>query len=279
MKLKLKHKKLIVIASLIVLGVGTLTFSLINNDGNKEVASNKVGESEGEALNQLDAESQIASFTRKDSDLGDDNSTQDTTAAAVQEPELEVNADEEVVQLINNYMSGKLEPCVEVFTPLVNDVSLVNVEAMERETIIIEKYDNVTVYSIDTPQEGTSLVYANHDVKFVGIDTSAPAATRFLVVKDDDKAPYIFNGEVSEVIKEFISEFEQSSSYDELVKEVNTKLTSALNQDKELEELYSRLYESNTKAEATEAEESVETQETQETQAAEATANEEAATE
>lgn len=264
MNLKLKHKKLIVIASLMVIGIGTLAFSLVNGkDDNKEVASNETASSD--ILSQEDAESQIASFTGK----GTNQDTAEEETEAEAGLEFQVNEDPEIIELLTAYMNTKLEPSVEAFTPLVNDVSLIDVEAIDRETNIIEKYDNITVNSIDTPEEGTSLVYLYHDVKFIGIDTAAPAATRFLVVKEDDKAPYIFNGEIPEDIKSFIAEFEESNAYIDLVEEVNTKLLEALDKDQVLSEFYQRLYdqasaaEENTEEiEATETTESSESTET-----------------
>ncbi len=269
MNLKLKHKKLIVIAGFIVLGIGTLAFSLVNGSDKSGTGKDSA---EGEVLNQLDAESQIASFKGKDGIISGDNSTQDTIQAETEEaePELEVNADADIVELIMAYMDSKLEPNVEVFAKLVNDVSLIDIEAIERETNIIEKYDNITVYSIDASKEDVSLVYVYHDVKFVGIDTPAPAATRFLVVKEDDKAPFIFNGEVSEETKAFIAEFEETNAYDEFVEGVNTQLLAALDKDQVLAEFYAKLYESNSQAAAednqsSEPEETVEAGETEET--------------
>jgi len=264
MKLKLKQKKLIVIASLVVIGIGTLVFSLVNAPDNKELVSKDIEETQ--ELSQLEAESQIASFTGKSGNQGEE----DTAKEAETEPvlELQVDAEPKTVELITAYMNAKLEPSTEAFTPLVNDVSLLDIEAMERETNIIEKYDNIKVYSIDTPKEGISLIYVYHEVKFIGIETAAPAATRFLVVQEADKAPYIFNGELSEETKTFISEFEQSEAYDNLVEDVNAKLLEALAKDEVLSEFYERLYDSNAQAQA-ETEASGETSESQETQAQE----------
>lgn len=257
MKLKLKHKKIIVIISLLVIGIGALTFSLGQNK-DKEVTGDGVGASE------------LVSIEKTDESIEEDESvTEATTEAPTEEPEpeFEVDADPEVVSLVSQYMNAKLEPSVEVFTPLVSDISLMDIDKIERETNTIERYDNITVYSIDTEIEGTSLVYVQHDIKFVGIETLAPAATRFLVVKGEDQVPHIYNGEISEENNVFISEFEETNTYIEFVDEVNSRLIAALEQDSVLAEFYSKMYiEEETEAESEsegETEESTETAETE----------------
>lgn len=254
--MKLKHKKLIVIVSLLVIGIGILIFSINKNRNEKK-----------EGLEE-DTNSQTTEVTQ------DTGESEDITEEATQEPEPEfdVNSDPDIVTLITEYMNTKLDPSVEALTPLVSDISLINVEAMEKETNTIESYDNLTVYSIATPQEGTTLVYAYHDIKFVGIDTPAPAATRFLVVKEADTVPYIDNGEISPETDEFIREFEETGTYGALVEDVNTKLTAALDTDQVLAEFYLKMHEGigeDNPEETTETDASAETVE--ETEVAETT--------
>ncbi len=270
MKLKLKHKKLIVIISLFVIGIGALTFSF-KRSKDKEASGGNVVSSDATSIEQLDESSE-----------GTESITEDTTEAPTEapEPELEVDADPEVVSLISQYMNAKLDPSVEVLTPLVSDVSLMDIEKIERETNTIERYDNITVHSIDTEVEGTILVYVYHDIKFVGIETLAPAATRFLVLKQEDQLPQIDNGEISETNLEFIAEFEETNTYKEFVEEVNSGLALALENDSVLAEFYAKMYvdEEETASEKDETasedtEETTESEESEETEAVETEAS------
>lgn len=262
MKLKLNQKKLIAIASLMIVGIVTLTFALNNKDKGSETAKNN----ETNELNQEEADSQASSFAKPNTEA-DLESTQES-AEAEEKFAFEVNADPEVVDLITQYMNAKLEPSVEILTPLVNDVSLIDVEGIERETKIIERYDNITLHSTDVPEEESSLIYVYHEVKILGIETPAPTATKFIVVKEADQAPRIYNGEISEETNEFIAEFEQSDAYKAFIEDINTKFQEALGKDQVLAEFYAKLNESNKEAEVAatdETETSVETSESEET--------------
>lgn len=230
--MKLKHKKLIVIIALVVIGIGVLIFSM-NQNSDQEASGNNTSEDGSENGESLSAE--------------ENGDTEDTTEEETEaEPELALNADPEVVELVSQYMNAKLEPSVEAFTPLVSDISLIDIEAIDRETATIERYDNINIYSIDTLEEGQSLIYVSYDIKIVGIETPAPAATRFLVIKEADKAPYISNGEISEETNEFIATFEETNTYKEFIEGVDTRLQEALEQDENLAGFYAKLYETAT---------------------------------
>ena len=233
MKLESKQKKLIVIIGLLIIGI--LIFALTRNPSEK--SSNNSGKAvSGEETNQ------------QDSSLEQTGEDEDLAEAETEEakPKFLVNEDPEIVELITKYMNAKLEPSKEAFEPLVDDVSQVDMDLMEKETKVYERYDNITVYSIDLTEfkEGALLVYVYHDTKIIGIDTAAPGANRFLVIKEADKAPYIQLTEVSTETASFIEEFEQGDDYKEFVKKAETNLKAALDKDEILKEFYARLYES-----------------------------------
>src|SRR5699024_8480967 len=106
------------------------------------------------------------------------------------------NADSEVKELLTKYMNAKLDPKIEDLAALVNDTSHLDLEGIGRSTNFIEKFDNINTYSIDSPKEGTSLVYIYHEIKFIGIDTLVPGISKFLVVKEEGKDPHIYFGDI-----------------------------------------------------------------------------------
>lgn len=234
MKIKFKYKKAIVYASMFALGIGTLTLSLSNkSNSDKDVVVDNQDEVE---IDEVVPESQAASFIKM---------KEETEEVLDEEPAEEIefkkDSDPAIVDLITKYLAAKLEPNEEVLTPLVNDISLIDIENIERETSIIEKYNDITTYVVEAPKEGTSIVYVDYNIKFHGIETSAPAATRFIVVKEADKAPYIFNGEIEGDINNFINEFEETNTYKDFVDNVNASLSTALEQDIALEEFTTKL--------------------------------------
>lgn len=244
MKIKLKYKKLILIISMFALGIGTLSFSLTNKElRDKEVAKEK----DLDDIDKKEPETQVASFLNK----GKDDKPQETEDAKEPDLEFRVDSDQDIISLITEYMNVKLEPSIELFTSLVNDVSLIDIDAMERETSIIEAYQNIKTFCVDAPKADVNLVYVYYDIRFLGIETPAPAAARFIVIKEDDKAPYIYNGEIGDETNSFIKEFEQSNAYREFVDDVNSKLFAALERDTDLAEFNSKLNEASSTTEET----------------------------
>lgn len=277
MKIKLKYKKIIVFASMFVLGIGTLTLSLSNkSNSDKETVVDNEDVAE---IDEKEPESQMASFINKGDETTEDEQADKLDEDSAEE-EIKFNKDSDpaIVDLITQYLEAKLEPNDEVLTPLVNDISLIDIDVMERETSIIEKYDDVTTYIVESPNEGTSIVYVDYNIKFHGIETSAPAATRFVVVKEADKDLYIYNGEIEDDINTFINEFEETNTYKDFVDNVNTSLLTALEQDTALEEFTSKLNAGEETSNETESETSNETQEetTGETESETTTETEEA---
>ncbi len=259
MKIKLKYKKLIIVASMFILGIGTLTFSLSNKSkSDKETIADSKDVVE---IDEKEPESQAASFISKDEKATGTEESKETESKeedlSAEELQFSEEADPITNNLITQYLEAKLEPNIESLTPLVEDIATIDIDSMERETSIIEKYDNVVAHVIDSPKEGTSIVYVEYSIKFYGIETSAPAATRFIVVKESDKTPYIYNGEIEDGINTFINEFEETNTYKDFVDNVNNKLLAALEQDTALAEFNSKL---NAGEESTEPESSPETE-------------------
>lgn len=238
MKLKLKYKKLIIIVSMVVFAISMLSLSLIGKPEGKKP------DSEGEILSkEVEPETQVASFIKGDKKIREEETIEEKEL----EPELvfEVNSDKEVKDLLTKYMNAKLDPKIEDLEPLVNDTSHLDIEGIGRSTNFIEMFDNINTYSLDSPKEGTSLVYSYHEIKFIGIDTLVPGISKFLVVKEEDKDPYIYFGDIEEEVSDFITEFEKTETFTKLIDDVNDKLEKALDEDSVLSEFYAKLYQEN----------------------------------
>ena len=171
MKIKLKYKKLIIVASMFVLGIGTLTFSLSNKSkSDKEAVADSKDAVE---IDEKEPESQAASFISKDekaTGVEEGKETENLDEDSSPE-ELQFNEDPDPTtnDLITQYLEAKLEPNTESLTPLVEDISTIDIDSMERETSIIEKYDNIVTHIIDSHKEGTSIVYVEYNIKFYEI--------------------------------------------------------------------------------------------------------------
>jgi hypothetical protein len=262
MNLKLKHKKLIVIVSMCVLGVGMLTFSFTN----KSDKSNKSGQAEATNNTLGDSEDDVEPQAAGIGSSGGKETEPTATPTPEPEPALvfEVNAYEDINNLITQYLEAELDPSVESFTPLVNDPSLLDVEGIKRKTTFVESVQNISCHSIDAPKENTRLVYVYYDIKFTGIETLVPAINKFLVVTEEGKEPYVYFGDLDEEMETFINEVHESDTYGELVNQVNEKLEQALEQDSVLNEFVTKLQQQTQAEEQSQEEQEQSQDETQE---------------
>lgn len=250
--MRLKYKKMMIMVSMCVMGIGMITFSIVKPSANKKAAngidSNKV------AKTMITSDDNFVDNTEV---ADSDDQAPKATASAFVAPEvktekeelepLQKDANKKVNKLIKTYLKAKLKDDVEAFKPLVNDTSLLNTADIKRQTKYIENYDNITCYSQDGPEEGSFIVYAYHEVKFKSIDTSAPAMNEFYVKTNENGEPYIYLGVIDSETDKYFGEVRNSDEVMDLIFDVNDKLQQAVSNDNALSEFYLKLEETTQK--------------------------------
>jgi hypothetical protein len=98
---------------------------------------------------------------------------------------------------------------------------------------IVESYQNTEVYIIKGIEQFTFIVYAAYDIKFFGIDTPAPALSRFYVCREGGRYR-IFRGELSASQFSFLKATENQNNVKQLVELIDEELKAAKKKDGKL---------------------------------------------
>lgn len=250
--MRLKYKKMMIMVSMCVMGIGMITFSIVKPSVDKDTAdrtdSNKAAKTMVASDGGFDGNEDAAEFNiqAQDATMSTFVAPETKTVKAELEP-LKKDANKKVNKLIKNYLNAKLKDDIDAFKPLVNDTSLLNAADIKRQTKYIEDYDNITCYSQNGPEEGSLIVYAYHEVKFKGIDTPAPAMNEFYVKTNENGEPYIYLGVIDSETDEYFGEVRDSEEVAELIYDVNDKLQHAVNNDSALSNFYLKLEETTQK--------------------------------
>lgn len=242
--MKLKYKKMIVLVSMCTMGIGLVTFSIVRptskeaaNSNEPQIASFSVGNEDADNAEADDA-TQVADGTVDEA--GNDSDINNKT---IEVDELKKNEYKKINKLITKYLNAKLSKDASKFEGIVNDVSLIDVTDLERQTNYIESYNNIDVYTKKGPEEGSLIAYAYHEVKFTSIDTLAPAMNAFYLKANENGDYYIYLGSVDDETVAFLDEVRNSDEVMELIYNVNDKMKEAADSDSALAEFYLKLEE------------------------------------
>jgi len=248
--MKLKYKKMILMVTVCTMGIGMVTFSVTRQNGKSSTTVERtegdlVVETKGMKLDSGTAD--VLSAAAFSSLIPSTNEAgQEITALQAEQDAnvLEQDAYAEVNELITNYLNAKLTNKKADYKSLVSDVSLLDLEDIERKTKYIEKYENITCYTKKGPEDGSFVVFAYHEIKFKSIDTLAPAMNRFYVKQNDEGKAYIYLGEADKETERAILEITESEDVMDLKNSVDEKLLKAVEKDGPLGEFYLKLEES-----------------------------------
>lgn len=252
--MKLKYKKIIILISMCTMGIGLITFSITGQSKNSstdvEESSTNMVAFNPEAVDTIDDQAILSNTVPSISPIptiapeveADDASI--TLKAANATDELQKNAYDDINDLIKKYLNAKLSDDIDKFKPLVNDVSILDLDDIARKTKYIQKYKNIDCYTKKGPEEGSFIVYAYHEVKFTSIKTLAPAMNEFYVKTDENGKRYIYLGKIDSQTEEYFNQVRESDEIMDLIYSVNDKMEKATNKDDELKQFYLKLEES-----------------------------------
>lgn len=250
--MKLKYKKMILMVSVCTMGIGMVTFTVTSHKADKTTKVESSVKIEEESVNTLNAASDDSSIANIAASVvtPEANRSVMSAEAEVSKVVLEKDANKEINKLISKYLKAKLKGKIEGFKSIVNNTDLIDIEDINRKTKYVEKYENLSCYTVKGPEEGTFLVYAYHEVKFKSIDTLAPGMNEFFVKTNDDGSYYIYLGEaensgkVDKKTEKYLQEVRESEEVMELVSSVNDSLEQKIKKDPALEKFYAKLTES-----------------------------------
>lgn len=155
--------------------------------------------------------------------------------------QIEVNAYEEINQLIKDYLNARVNCEEEKLKGLISGTSSLDVVELQKKAEHVEGYQNIECYTLKSPTEGIYVVYVYEELKIMGIDTLAPGMIRLLVSLAEDGKPYVYFGPIDDGTLKFMKETEQSEEVKALIEKVNLKLEEAISGDSQLKEFNERL--------------------------------------
>ena len=187
-----------------------------------------------------------------------------------------------VNELINNYFTALKNQDLETLSNIMTTESEITAEDVQKEGEYIEDYQNIKCYTRDGIVDGTYIVFAYYDIKFLNVDTLAPSMIWMYVCTNEDGSLYINKSTIDGEVAAYIDEVLKSDEVNALAESVNSALSTAMEQDETLAQLVTKMREGadpsaieesqteETQAEETQAEETQPSEsQTEETQAEE----------
>ncbi len=138
-------------------------------------------------------------------------------------------------QLFQTYYQAKINCDMDTLKSISSEPSAVIEEDSLKQLIEgIDDYINITCYVKKSYVEGEYIVWAYHDIKFIGLKTCAPGLSKFYVVKDSKGDYKIFDGVMPEELKEYFDQRSHDEDVLELMGYTDSLAVKAQETDKEL---------------------------------------------
>lgn len=259
--MKLKYKKIILLTTMSTMGIGLLTLSLSHDktDAQENVMKDTTVQSvmseetvvENETLAMADA-AVTESLTKEAVSEEAPTQTPDPTPTPVPVYAIEEEGYPRISQLVQDYYTAKNNRDIEALKSLLSDSTQADTqEELQQKTEYIDDYRNIKVYVKQGYIEGTYIVYAYHEIKFTGINTSAPGLAKFYIVTDGNGDVKIFSGTMSEEEQVYYDERNSDEDVIALIEMTDEKSDKAIESDEDLLNFWKNIDEmASTSAEA-----------------------------
>lgn len=159
-------------------------------------------------------------------------------------PEIEKCENEKINSLIGNYYISDTSGDVATLKSLYIDPD--SIETVTAKNAVIEYYENFEIYCVKGIEDYSYVVYVTWNIKFTGIDTTAPGLEVFYLVSEGEDKNLLLQNELSETQQEYVDELKFSEDVMTLYETTDTKLLKAL-EDVKLKEFYDFLLTSSKK--------------------------------
>lgn len=167
-----------------------------------------------------------------------------TEAISVEEP-YQVDAYENVNTLVNQYYTAYAAGDVATLATLATPISTNEQSYITLFSQYVDEYQNIKCYTKSGLDANSYLVSVSMEIKFTGVDTTAPGLDFFYIRTNDDGTLYIDNlysqynlanqeNALDTSVQSLIYEFENDSDVMELQNEIQTRYDNALAADANL---------------------------------------------
>lgn len=158
-----------------------------------------------------------------------------------EDAELELNKNEDINQLINNYFTAKKTVDVDALSGLVSDSNWIETEKFIKMAEYVEDYENLKCYVIKSEEDEAWRVYVKYDMKLKNIDTLAPCLSAFYVTMTSDGEYIIFLSALDTTQEDFILSADNNENIIKLKEQVVSELQTAIDKDSVLKQFYQNI--------------------------------------
>ena len=169
-----------------------------------------------------------------------------------EENPLEVDAYEEINELVQLYFQGLSSGNLAMIEETVDVLSEEEKAAIEKKKDYIEAYNDVTCYTKKGLEEGSYVVFASYEMKIYNIETAAPGIMALYVCTDAEGDFYIFNGDASEELANYVLELASEQEVASVIADVDARYQQLLTEDEDLGKFAQTMLESQQQADAEE---------------------------
>ena len=147
---------------------------------------------------------------------------------------LQVDAYPEVNALVNTYYTAIANGDIATLSTICSSLDdAAQIRIVERAKYT-ESYDDIRCYTKPGPIDGSYLVFAYYQIKFVNIDTRAPGLSSLYVCPNTDGSLYINNEDMPENVSTYIRGVAAQDDVVALLSQVDSEYNAAAEQDKTL---------------------------------------------
>ena len=235
--MKIKYKKILVLLTTGIMGIGmvTLSFTLENK---KSTDDPKPMSRSIEPANSKD---DVSAFAM------DPIITKAPTATPEPENDLELNKYADINKVVQDFYEAKLTCSAEDFVPIVTNANQIDMERLQRKIEYVNSYQNINCYTKKGINEIDYVVYVSYDLELATIDTYAPSIDELRITYVDG-TPKVYLGNIAEDTSKYLNELRTGEDVEVLVSDVVTRLEEACASDENLNEFYQNIQNSSVEA-------------------------------
>lgn len=160
--------------------------------------------------------------------------TDDPEQISGEENPLELDAYDEINDLVFKYFYGKCMGDIDMLREVVDEITESEIQAIERKKDYVEAYKNIQCYTKKGMEEGSYVVFASYEMKIYDIETPAPGIEALYVCSDDNGNYYIFNGEASEELTNYVLELAAQEEIAAVIADVDDRYNQLVAEDEDL---------------------------------------------
>lgn len=194
--MKLKYKKMIILATVVAMAFGFVALIFLDNDNNS-------------------------------------NNAEDAS--------LDLNQNEEINKLIENYFTAKKTVDLESMSELVSDSNRIPKERYMVMASYVEDYKDFDCYVINNEELEAYRVYVKYNMKLKNIDSWVPCLTTYYVKVTSDERYVIYLSALDQVEEEFIDSADKNIEIVQLKEDVKNGLNEILEKDGAFKQFYQKM--------------------------------------